>query len=159
MGVWLSRLTGTGHYFERRSAGSFVILEHGELVANEVRWEERRVCVRQARPSNQTRSLLWNIAAFGRGKTMELLVPRSGFTVGDKDEAGRAPLWWVVEYNNEDIFRFLLDHGARLESQGPSGLTPLMRAAASRRIQMMGLLLDKGADREARDFQGRTPLS
>jgi ankyrin repeat protein len=158
-GVWLSRLTETGDYFERRSAGSFVTLKHGEPVADEVRREERRVCVRQTRPPNQTRSPLWNVAAFGRGKTMELLVSRSGFTVDDKDEAGRTPLWWAVEYDNEDTFRFLLDHGAQLESQGPSGLTPLMRAAASGRTQMMGLLLDKGADREARDFQGRTPLS
>jgi ankyrin repeat protein len=159
VGVWLSRLTETGDYFERRSAGSFVTLKHGEPVVDEVRREGRRVCVRQTRPPNQTRSPLWNVAAFGRGKTMKLLVSRSGFTVDDKDEAGRTPLWWAVEHDNEDTFRFLLDHGAQLESRGPSGLTPLMRAAASGRTEMMGLLLDKGADREARDFQGRTPLS
>ncbi|KAH6847019.1 putative ankyrin repeat-containing protein [Chaetomium sp. MPI-CAGE-AT-0009] len=135
VGVWLSALTEAGDYFERRSAGSFVSLKHGELIAGEVRQEERRVCVRQTRPPNQSRSPLWNVAAFGRGATMDLLFSRGGFTVDDRDEAGRTPLWWAAEY----------EHGAQLESRGPSGLTTLMRAAAS-------------GHKEARDFQGRTAL-
>ncbi|KAK3291813.1 HET and ankyrin domain protein [Chaetomium fimeti] len=158
VGVWLSALTETGDYFERRTAGNFVSLKQGEPIADEVRREERRVCVRQTRPPNQSRSPLWNVSAFGRGITMGLLLSQSGFSVDDRDETGRTPLWWAVEYNNEDTFQFLLEHGARLESRGPSGLTPLMRAAASGRPQMIRLLLDKGADSQARDFQGRTAV-
>ncbi|MFB9081213.1 ankyrin repeat domain-containing protein [Deinococcus wulumuqiensis] len=56
------------------------------------------------------------------------------------------------------MVRLLLDHGADVESRGPTGRTALMFAAMFERLDIMELLVERGADLRARDEAGTTPL-
>jgi len=80
-----------------------------------------------------------------------------------------APVLWAVLAGNVSVLKLLLDHGAdpnaALDVDGEfhfkgflQGTTPLMRAAADRPLEVLGLLLEFGADVSARDRAGRTAM-
>jgi len=56
------------------------------------------------------------------------------------------------------LARLLLDAGAPIDPEDKNGMTPLMFAARSGRIDMVRLLLERGADPGKTDFTGRDAL-
>lgn len=56
------------------------------------------------------------------------------------------------------LVRFLLERGAKLTKDRADGITPLMSAADSGRLEAIRLLLDAGADVSASDNEGATAL-
>jgi hypothetical protein len=55
--------------------------------------------------------------------------------------------------------RLLLDFGAAVDQQSPTGVTPLMVAASSGALEVAQLLLERGAELARKDNSGRTALA
>lgn len=59
---------------------------------------------------------------------------------------GIIPLHCAIRYDREDIFRFLLDQGAKINVKDSNGYTPIKLAAVYGQQAMARLLLDRGAN-------------
>jgi ankyrin repeat protein len=65
----------------------------------------------------------------------------------------------MASCGNVPFFRYLIDHGARVNARDSSGKTPLHRAAQSCRTSVVfEMLLRAGAQVNAQDNNGWTPL-
>ncbi len=73
---------------------------------------------------------------------------------------GFQPLGLACFFGHYDIARFLIENGAEVNSpsRNDQKVTPLHSAAASRSLDIAGLLLDHGADPDARQEGDFTPL-
>lgn len=61
------------------------------------------------------------------------------------------PLWVALRADDLAAVRAALQAGAPLEARNSLGMTPLLRAAAGNRAEIVSLLLERGADLGARD--------
>jgi ankyrin repeat protein len=69
-----------------------------------------------------------------------------------KDFNGRTPLHWTATYGHRKACRALVSTcRANVDSRSSSGLTPLILAAFSNRLQCVEVLLELGADIAPRD--------
>ena len=66
------------------------------------------------------------------------------------------PLHWAAQAGAMKCARWLLSHGAEVDAETVSGLTPLH--LATDHSAMIWLLAENGADLNAADTKGRTPL-
>jgi len=86
----------------------------------------------------------------------------SGLRINDGDYDGRTALYFAAEAGHENVVRFLLEHGASLDSRKKYfqdwGPTALLGALYARQTEITELLLAKGARLETRDRIGNTPL-
>ncbi|MCS5711372.1 ankyrin repeat domain-containing protein [Candidatus Berkiella aquae] len=71
---------------------------------------------------------------------------------------GYTLLHWAVEYNQPNIVRLLLDHGARPNIHDATGWTPLHLAAASGYSEIIQILLSKNININEKNRRGDTPL-
>lgn len=90
---------------------------------------------------------------------------RKGARIGATDQFGRTALHLAASKGYLEAIETLLSYHSSLASRDSSGLTPLLRAAASLQGAAVKLLLDRGADRQSlalylstRDSAGRTLL-
>ena len=60
---------------------------------------------------------------------------------------------------NEKIVQFLVEKGCNVNEQARDGITPLMRALYSKRMEVVDYLLAKGADLNRGSKQGLTVLT
>lgn len=67
-------------------------------------------------------------------------------------------LGWAVCSDKLEVLRFLISHGVNVNSQDPSGQTPLHFATACSSTRNMRVLLEHGAEVDAQDKNGLTPL-
>ncbi len=70
----------------------------------------------------------------------------------------QTPLMMTVGYNNTDMAKLLIKHGANLNLKNKNGNTALMNAAYNRKLVAVNFLLDKGADVNAKNNDGDTAL-
>jgi ankyrin repeat protein len=105
-------------------------------------------------------------AALRGDRTVAALLVAAGAKVND-DPDGSTALMAAVAQLDVDFTRFMLDHGANVESDllaqptannGESRPTALMLAAEKSDVGLVKLLLDRRANVNARDRQGMTPL-
>jgi ankyrin repeat protein len=75
------------------------------------------------------------------------------------DFDGRTALGHAAAEGQIDIVRFLIDHGANINSQDNFGYTPLHFTCQNQHVEITRLLLGKGALIEIVDKFGNTPLS
>ena len=90
---------------------------------------------------------------------------KKGARIGATDQFGRTALHLAAAGGYLDAIDAILSYHPSLASRDSSGLTPLLRAAASLQGEAVKLLLDRGADRQSlvlylaiRDSAGRTLL-
>ena len=78
---------------------------------------------------------------------VKALVAADPKLVHARDGLGWTPLHWAVFRRDQQIIRFLLDHGAKVNPPGnPGTFTPLHLAAEGRSHAMVELLIARGAD-------------
>jgi ankyrin repeat protein len=93
--------------------------------------------------------LMWAIA---EPEKVHLLVA-AGADVNAKSKMGRTPLYLAAANDGSaPTVRFLLDHGAKLESRA------LVAAAAANDLASIRILIERGAAVNEKDEAGRTPL-
>lgn len=68
-------------------------------------------------------------------------------------------LFAAIDHRDLVAVENLLQQGAHIEARTTNGVTPLMNAAESGNVPLVGLLLEHGADAGARDDQGETALT
>jgi len=71
---------------------------------------------------------------------------------------GGTPLDSAAGRGDVEVMKFLLDHGASVDSKNRWGITPLHEAAAGGHLGAVELLVERGADVNAKDRDGDTPL-
>ena len=115
---------------------------------------------------------LMNAAGHGNLEVMKMLLAK-GADVNAVDAAeglrvkngpialgSYTPLLFAVTYGGEDAVKLLLDAGAKVNVQDARGMTPLMMAIATDRVnvRVVRLLLDKGADLKIKSKDGETAV-
>jgi ankyrin repeat protein len=110
---------------------------------------------------------LMNAALAGHERIVSLLLS-SGATIGDVDESTGLTALHIVAYQGEvRMGKYLLEHGANIESRDYKGRTPLHCATYGKsrkggrreaNMPMVKLLVTRGAVVEALDENGATPL-
>jgi len=83
---------------------------------------------------------------------------KKGADVNAVSLAGFTPLWLAADLDQADLVNFLLDHGAKIDGQGPLQETPLNRATEVGQVSMVKLLLKRGANTDIPNRNGFTPL-
>ncbi|KAL8996222.1 MAG: hypothetical protein Q9188_006613 [Gyalolechia gomerana] len=78
--------------------------------------------------------------------------------LGPEEDHIWTPLLRAAHKGNEHAVRLLLDHGAEIEAQSPSGATPLMYACENLHFQNVDLLLMRDASIDAADKYGWKPV-
>ena len=74
------------------------------------------------------------------------------------DSYGRSALDYAASFDNLDMAKLLVDHGAKVNGHDPSGDTPLHVAAEHGSLEVLRFLLDHKATVDAINRQGLTPL-
>ncbi len=84
---------------------------------------------------------------------------KTGVDVNESRDRNGPALVTAAAHGNVEIIRFLLDHGADPNVEGPGGTTPLVQAAIRGHTDAVRLLISRNASVNARDKHGRTPLT
>jgi ankyrin repeat protein len=94
----------------------------------------------------------------GRGEVEKLaaLLQEQPGAIEARNELGKTPLFYAVRYERRDAAELLLEHGADINAQDNTGMTPLHTATLGRR-ETAEWLLARGADATIRDHFGDTP--
>lgn len=112
--------------------------------------------VNQADKQGQTP--LFEAAAHKRENMLEILTAR-GAKVEHRDNQGRGLAEWAIEQGADAVFlEILASYGAPFDTTKNTRRTPLHRAAAEGRADLIETLLMQGIDINARDNDGKTPL-
>ena len=113
------------------------------------------------KPDGDGDSPLLGAAMFGSLETIEFLIAH-GAHIGEinkqDDEFGYTALMMAVLHDNTEGAKFLLDHGADIDTQNNGGYTALMLAAQDGNTEGAKFLLDHGADIDKQDNDGYTAL-
>ena len=74
-------------------------------------------------------------------------------SVNRRDHTGRTPLHVAAQCSSPEIFRCLIDHGARIVARLVDGMTALHIVAARGNADMIVMLLEKSEENETRYFE------
>ncbi|WP_035375423.1 ankyrin repeat domain-containing protein [Pseudoduganella violaceinigra] len=88
------------------------------------------------------------MAAFKKNKPAVLLLLEKGAQV---NRPGWTALHYAAAAGDLDIMKLLLERGAHVDAESPTGATPLMLAAQEGQEDAVSLLLDRGADATRKD--------
>ncbi len=115
----------------------------------------------QAAKSATSQNQLWDGAK--AGDTVQLAAALAHGAVIDSldfrtSQNGRRALNWAAWFNHPDAIRFLVAHGARVNSANVTGFSPLHHAAETGALDAARALLALGADRNARNEAGQRPI-
>ncbi|KAM3718302.1 Neurogenic locus notch [Dirofilaria immitis] len=70
---------------------------------------------------------------------------------------GRTALHYAIMQSNQEVARYLIEHGANLNIQDHMGQTPLFLAASQGHVEMVHMLVMAGARRYIPDHMDQTP--
>lgn len=84
-----------------------------------------------------------------------LMIINSG---AELDESAYSPLYLACMFDRRETLQSLIDDGAELNEEFPSGATPLTMAASLGKSDLCRILIDAGADPDQEDGNGNLPL-
>ena len=88
------------------------------------------------------------------------LILTGGANVNGKDSNGIPFLFYPIKVNNVELFKFFLEHGAKVNIRDKHKNTPLMIACKIySSIDFVDILLENYADPTLKNYKGRTALS
>lgn len=92
---------------------------------------------------------------------VKALLEKNAAMVNAQNDVGETPLWRAVValHPNEELVKYLLEHGADVEGGKKWGESPLHGAAGRSSKRIVELLLEHGAKVNARSRYGRAPMS
>jgi uncharacterized protein len=114
--------------------------------------------VAQGKDKNQ--ALFTAVTFHDPSKAKQLI--EDGADIEAKDEHGMTALIIACSKGNLDIARLLIEKGAKVNSTGADGTTPLMATAGSGivySVEIAKLLLEKGAEVAAQNKDGKTAMN
>ena len=91
-------------------------------------------------------------------KKAEELISSGKVPVDFRNKFDQTPLYYAVDANNTEFAKFLIDHGANVNTKDYFGFTPLHEAVVRGSYNVAKLLIEKGANVNAKDKYGYTPL-
>ncbi|MBN1212652.1 MAG: ankyrin repeat domain-containing protein [candidate division Zixibacteria bacterium] len=98
-------------------------------------------------------------AVIGRNVELAQLLIDNKVDVNQKTiDQGITPLFSAASFGQDEIFRLLIDNGAKINIKNNDGETPLFWALNPFSIEEARLLIEKGADVNARSNFNQTPL-
>jgi ankyrin repeat protein len=77
----------------------------------------------------------------------------------DINAPGWTPLMYAATGGRDEVVRYLLEAGAKVDGEGPNGITALMMAIRGGHAETASLLVAKGADVNHRNVDGASPLA
>lgn len=91
------------------------------------------------------------------------VLPGNQVDIDAHTDIGWTALHYAVDWESEEMFRILIEHGADVNAQDQAGLTPLHVAAYynqpyQNQLKICGILVEAGADVNAKSFDGMSPL-
>jgi ankyrin repeat protein len=95
---------------------------------------------------------------FGNKETVSSLITDIGQIEELRDRSGRVPLHIAIDFEQEELVKMLLDHGAKVDIIDEEQQTPLHNAAELGHGAIVKTLLQSGAAIDATDKLGATPL-
>ena len=107
------------------------------------------------------RTPLFAAAYSGNLEVVRILVEYDPVYINAGDENGETLLLLASgshHFKDGSVLRLLLEHGADINAQSLTRLTPLQWASMNGTLGVVRLLLEHGADVEAKDGYGRTAL-
>jgi ankyrin repeat protein len=96
--------------------------------------------------------------AVGQKHALDLLIGFEGVNVNHADLNGNTAMHYVAKSGNVGLFRFLLDHGAKMGVRNKFGMTPLHKAVKFGNLDLVYLMHAAGEDINAKDGEGYTSL-
>ena len=111
----------------------------------------------KATNNNGFQALLYAVIG-GNVELVQMLIDRKVDVNQKTDDQGITPLFSAASFGRDEIFRLLIDNGAKINIKDIHGATPLSWALNPFSIEEARLLIEKGADVKARDDFGQTPL-
>ncbi|RFU30044.1 hypothetical protein B7463_g6282, partial [Scytalidium lignicola] len=149
--LYLKAMPETNEYFMRTQSYDLNLVSPNDY--NQLKYQEKSICIRQERLMQKVRSPLLLAAKKGHKAIVQLLLEK-GIALEAKDERDRTPLSWAASNGHKEIVQLLLEKGERdLEKE-----TPLLWAVECGHEAIVQLLLEKGAMLETRDLWKQTPL-
>ena len=91
-------------------------------------------------------------------KRVEELISSKKVPVDFRNKFNQTPLYYAVDANSTEFAKFLINHGAKVNTKDYFGFTPLHEAVVRGSYNVAKLLIEKGADVNAKDKYGYTPL-
>ena len=76
----------------------------------------------------------------------------------DINKSGWNPLMYACSKGQLEVVKYLVQHGAEVNTTSPNGSTPLMMAAMSGNEYVVKYLLDQGADLKLRNSLGYSAI-
>jgi|GEM_PF-2436313 len=81
-----------------------------------------------------------------------------GQTPDVRDKSGSPALFVALQYNQPDMFRFLIEKGAKVRAKDRAGNTLLTVLANTRQLSIAELVLQSGADPDRYGANGEPPI-
>ena len=103
---------------------------------------------------------LMTVCRWGDAAMVSFLLNHGAKVDEPRSPKGRTPLMVACAYySGVSICKLLIDKKADVNATDQTGVTPLMLAAQSAKLDVVQLLLDRGADANKKDTKGQTALN
>ena len=126
------------------------------LQGEEGQEEENKPDINQVNKDTET---ILHIAAKNNSVKVIRFLLKQNFDINVLTENKKeSPIFYTIDENNKDAFKFLIRQGANINLQNADGETPLEIATRKNLSDFVQILIKKGAKINTKDAKGKTPF-